>query len=131
MKNRRRSVLIAENDRAIAHGLRTHLEMAGLTVLVAYDGEQAAILAARQRFEMIITNLDLPQMTGAEFCRHVREDLRLTEVPIVLCAPTGRESDCDRLKYTHAVTQVFYKPIDPQAVTQFAKETVEYLVGTA
>src|SRR5579862_2663480 len=84
-KIRRRSVLIAENDRAYAQWMKLHLERAGFMVYVAYDGEQAAILAARQRFDLIFANSDLPVINGAELLRHVRSDLHLTEIPIAIC----------------------------------------------
>ncbi len=129
MYNRRRSVLIAENNRAIANGLRLHLERAGFSVFLAYDGEQAAILVARQRFELIVTNLELPEMSGTAFCRHVREDLRLTEVPIIVCSAVSLEAEAQDLTITYGISQVFYQPIDPAAVVEFAQETADYLVA--
>ncbi|WP_397569833.1 PleD family two-component system response regulator [Schlesneria sp. T3-172] len=124
MSHRRRSILIAESNRAMSQSLRNHLEGAGYSVFVAHDGEQAAILAARQRFDLIIADLELPAMTGTEFCRHVREDLRLTETPIVVCCPEAMQSEADRLVFAHKVPRVFSKPLDPAAVVQFTNETV-------
>jgi DNA-binding response OmpR family regulator len=131
MKNRRRSVLIAEAHRETAQGLRFHLERAGFSVFVAHDGEQASILAARQRFELIVVNLELPKIDGAEFCRHVREDLRLEEVPIFACSAEGAESDFEDLMLDLRISRVFCSPINPTEVVQFARETVHYLVAAS
>ena len=131
MYNRRRSVLIAESDRAIAQLLRLHLERAGFSVFVAYDGEQAAILAARQRFELIVTSLNLPVMDGAQFCQHVREELQLTEVPIVVCPEANFEEEAEELQFLYGVTHVVSRPIDPSAIVKIAESAVDYLVTFA
>ena len=117
MSNRRHSVLVAESSRAIAEALRFHLLRAGLTVIVAHDGDQAAILAARQRFDLMIIDLDLPVISGKEFCRHLREDLQLTEIPLVVLTAT----EPGELVFKFDIARVFTKPIDPGIVAQFAK----------
>ena len=128
MYNRRRSVLIAENDRAIAAALRLHLEREGFSVFVAHDGEQAAILAARQRFELMVLNHNLPTMTGTELCKHVREDLQLTEVPIAICAVPSGDAEAEYLSYQYGAS-IFYKPIDPTTIADFARTRMTYLVA--
>ena len=124
MASKRHSILVAENNRAMAQALRFHLERAGFSVFVAYDGDQAAILAARQRFDLIVADLELPIMTGKEFCRHLREDLQLTEVPLAVFSPNGSSSGTDELAFAHDISRVFNKPIDPSLVVQFASEAV-------
>ena len=129
MHKRPRSILIAENNRATAQALRLHLERAGYSVYVALDGDQASILAARQRFDLIIASLELPAISGAEFCRHVREDLRLTETPMaVSCAP-NLKANAESLVFNYGISRIFVKPIDPTLIVSFANETVESLVA--
>ena len=130
MMNRRRSILIAENDRAIAQWLKLHLERAGFSVYVAFDGEQAAILAARQRFELIIANYALPIFDGVELLRHVREDLHLLEIPIAICGDAKIIYELEATLEGDNFAQVFQKPVDPNAVVDFAREAVEYAVTT-
>jgi DNA-binding response OmpR family regulator len=129
MHKRPRSILIAENNRAMAQALRLHMERAGYSVYVAHDGDQASILAARQRFDLIVASLELPAISGAEFCRHVREDLRLTETPMaVSCAP-GLKNNAESLVFKYGISRVFVKPIDPAMIVDFANETAANLVA--
>lgn len=128
MKNRRRSVLIADSDRAVCLALRLGLEQVGMKVYVAHDGEQAAILAARQRFQLIIANLELAGWGGAELCRHVRDDLSLTEVPIVITASADLESDARTLVYRHGVCRVVSPSTNLEVIVEAAQESLEYLV---
>lgn len=130
MPHRRRSVLIAEPDRAKAHQFRDHLEAAGYLVFLAYDFDQAAILTARQRHELIVTNFDLPQGGAQEFCRHVREDLRLVDLPIIVCSTRDHEAELEGLGYRYSIARVLYSPIDPQHMVKVANEVVSYLVAS-
>jgi DNA-binding response OmpR family regulator len=122
--------LIAENDRACAQWLKLHLERAGFGVFVAYDGEQAAILVARQRFELVIANLDLPIINGIELLRHIRDELGLTEIPVAICVGNDVDSELENLADDDNYIRVFQKPVDPSAVVDFAQEAVEYLVSS-
>ena len=122
MANRRQSVLVAENNRALAQALRFHLERAGFSVYVAHDGDQASILAARQRFDLILTDLELPIISGKEFCRHLRDDLQLTEVPLAVFSADGPRSNLDDIAFKLEIARDFRKPIDPAIVAEFAKE---------
>jgi DNA-binding response OmpR family regulator len=54
MTGRRHSVLVAENNRAIAQALRFHLERAGFAVYVAHDGDQAAIPRSMSVIEFLL-----------------------------------------------------------------------------
>jgi DNA-binding response OmpR family regulator len=129
MYNRRRSILLAENDRSIAQALRLHLERAGFSVFVARDGEQAAILAARQRFELIVTDLDLPIMSGLEFCSHVRNVLGLGDVPIAAIA-SAQETENDDAEHRYGITRMLSRPVDPNSVVNVACECIRYPVAT-
>ena len=131
MKNRRRSVLVAENDRAIAQTLKSRLEHAGFGVFLAYDGEQAAILAARQRFEMVYVADQLPIINGRGLLRHIRDDLNLTEVPIALCIDAETAPELESLAYTDGFTRILHKPADQGAIVEFARECTEYSVPAA
>jgi DNA-binding response OmpR family regulator len=124
MTTRRQSILVAENNRAIAQALRVHLERAGFTVIVTLDGDQAAILAARQRFDLILVNLELPIMSGRDFCRHLREDLLLTEIPLGVFASPSLKPESNDVIFLHDIARVFHKPIDPAEVVQFAKKVI-------
>ncbi len=129
MHKRPRSILIAENNRAMAQALRLHMERAGYSVYVAHDGDQASILAARQRFDLIIASLELPAISGAEFCRHVREDLRLTETPMAVCCTPNLKANAESLAFNYGISRIFVKPIDPSMMVAFANETVAGLVA--
>lgn len=130
MKNKRRSILIAESDRALARVLRLRLERCGFTVYVAHDEEQACILAARQRYDLMITAVGSAAFDGIKFCDYVREELGLAEVPIAVCCPVESGAELVNLIYKYGVSKVLLKPVDPEAIVDFANDTVESFLAT-
>jgi DNA-binding response OmpR family regulator len=80
--NRAGSVLVADDDRALAEMVSRALRTAGHEVTLAHDGLRALGLAVANRFDVLLTDLAMPGLSGdrlAVFLLEVRPDL-----PIVL-----------------------------------------------
>lgn len=67
-------VLIAEDDEGIALALEILIEDAGYRVVRAAHGEQALMLARRLHPMLVITDLMMPRMNGAQLVEMLRED---------------------------------------------------------
>ena len=63
------NVLLADDERTIAITLRDELTDAGHDVTVANDGNEAAELLGKQRFEVLITDIRMPGLDGIELLR--------------------------------------------------------------
>src|SRR2546423_3283849 len=92
-----RPVLIVEDAPDIAEGLRYNLEREGLETRVALTGEQGlqAALDARNPPALVILDLMLPGMSGAELCRRLRREPATRRTPIIML--TARTSEADRV----------------------------------
>jgi putative two-component system response regulator len=66
-------ILIADDDFIALELLRNALEESGFEVTTARDGREALDLFERGRFRLVITDWEMPRMTGLELCRAVRE----------------------------------------------------------
>ena len=82
-------ILIAEDSAAHATQIQLLLERAGHTVVVTSDGKQAAESLSRSLPDMIITDLNMPEMNGLELVEHVRD--KFSKVPVVLMTGEGSE----------------------------------------
>lgn len=86
-------ILIVEDERAVAHGLRYGLQQEGLTVLWAETGRAALDLARTQQPHLILLDIRLPDMTGFDVCRQLRsEGMRQ---PILIL--TARDDEIDKV----------------------------------
>lgn len=86
-------ILIIEDERAVAHGLRYGLQQEGFVVLWAETGKVALDLARTQQPQLILLDIRLPDMTGFDVCRQLRsEGMRQ---PILIL--TARDDEIDKV----------------------------------
>lgn len=86
------TVLLVEDDPGVVEIARTYLAHDGHDVLVANDGLEGLRLARENAPDLLVLDLMLPKIDGAEVCRVLREE---SDVPIVML--TARYSEEDRL----------------------------------
>ena len=83
-------VLVVDDEPQIVRGLRTNLVARGYVVDTAADGETALDLATRHRPDVVIVDLGLPGIDGAEVIRGLRT---WTAVPIIVLSAREQESE--------------------------------------
>ncbi|MEW6583854.1 MAG: response regulator transcription factor [Actinomycetota bacterium] len=88
-----RTVLIVEDDEAILEGVSYHLERAGHRVLRARDGAAGLRLFKRERPDLVVLDLMLPQIDGWRFTQQVREG----DAAIPIIVVSARTSEHDRV----------------------------------
>jgi DNA-binding response OmpR family regulator len=86
-----RTILLVEDDPALALGLRDTLEFEGFRVLHAERGADGLQLAEQQKPDCIILDLMLPDMNGYQICEHLRTSD--DPVPIIMLTARGQEAD--------------------------------------
>jgi CheY-like chemotaxis protein len=80
----RRTVLLAEDDRALRRYLEIVLGRAGYEVLPAADGLEAMKALLTTAVDAVVTDAVMPYLSGQELCRFLREHPRLKALPVVL-----------------------------------------------
>ena len=88
-------VLLAEDNEANVHALSDFLEHQGYTLIVAHTGREAMDLAKSARPDIILMDIQMPDMDGLEAIRNLRADRDLGKIPIIavtaLVLPGDRE----------------------------------------
>jgi DNA-binding response OmpR family regulator len=87
-------VLVVEDERGLAAGLRTGLEAEGFAVDVAPDGPEGLWRASECPYDVIVLDLMLPGMSGFEVCRRLRD--RQVWTPILVL--TAKEGEWDEIE---------------------------------
>lgn len=85
-------ILLVEDERSIAEGLKVSLESEGFQVGWAKDGNEALSAWERARPDLIVLDLMLPGVSGTEVCRTIRAH---SDVPIIML--TARDTEVDRV----------------------------------
>jgi DNA-binding response OmpR family regulator len=65
-------ILITEDEKDLADALARGLRQQGYAADIAYDGEQALVMAEVNDYDLIILDLNLPKVDGVEVCRRIR-----------------------------------------------------------
>jgi CheY-like chemotaxis protein/two-component sensor histidine kinase len=108
----RRRVLIVDDNTDAADGLAMLLRAHGLDVHVAYRGADALAIACSTRPEIVLLDLGLPDMSGEDVARQLRQS---GSAPVPrLVAITGWGQESDRVRTSEAGFDVhLVKPVDP------------------
>jgi len=77
-------VLVADDSRVVRAAVRRELERAGFEVLEAADGVEAAVLALGRRPDVVVTDLEMPLVSGTQLALLLREDPATRDIPIVV-----------------------------------------------
>jgi CheY-like chemotaxis protein len=89
--DRQTSVLLAEDDRALRRFLEVVLERAGYQVFSASDGLEAMKLVLSASIDVVVTDAMMPNLSGREFCRFLRNSPKLSHLPIILLSALERK----------------------------------------
>ncbi|MBI5479333.1 MAG: response regulator [Deltaproteobacteria bacterium] len=93
----------------------------GLTCVEADDGVDALKKLAVQRFEIIITDINMPVMDGLKLVKRIRSDETHRDVPIMIITTEGAEEDRQRALALGATCYIA-KPIQAPQVINKVKE---------
>ena len=85
------TILVVEDDRAMAVALRDGFEYDGYEVITAGDGATALELAGERDPDLIVLDVMLPKMNGLDVCRQLRA--AGNQVPIIMLTARGQEID--------------------------------------
>ena len=106
-------VVIAEDSRIQARMLIRRLEEAGHTVRWGETGSQALALVRERRPDIIVSDIEMPEMTGYEFCKAVKSDPALRTIPFILLSTLADPIDIIRGLDAGADNYVT-KPYEPE-----------------
>jgi DNA-binding response OmpR family regulator len=85
-----KTILVVEDEAAIARLIRDYLEQAGFSVVLAGDGLTAVETARRVKPDLVVLDLGLPGQDGFDVTRDLR---RTSDIPIVIVTARGEETD--------------------------------------
>ena len=108
-------ILIADDSPTIRKFVSFSLKMQGYDVVAAGDGMEAVEKLPQQQFDLIITDLNMPNMDGFELIRVIRENIEYKETPIIILSSLSESEDIERGMNLGA-NSYLVKPFDPKRI---------------
>jgi two-component system, chemotaxis family, sensor kinase CheA len=119
-------ILVVEDSFTVRELQRSILETAGYPVVTARDGQEALeLLSANPDLAMVLTDLEMPKLTGIELTRAIRTDPAHSSLPVVIVTSLGSEEDRQRGIEAGADAYMAKQSFDQQTLLA----TVHRLVG--
>lgn len=108
-------ILVVDDEPKIVELLQIYLEMQGHEVVGAYDGAEALLLWQQNKFDMVLTDIMMPQVDGYDLVEKIRSE---SNIPILFL--TAKTDVIDRVKGLQiGADDYILKPFDPlEAVTR-------------
>jgi DNA-binding response OmpR family regulator len=106
-------ILVVDDQPQLLESIQMTLELAGYGVYTASTGIEALTVLQSQLIDLIITDIEMPQLDGYQLCRRVRADDQWSVVPLLVLSAHGDEED---MRYAKALGANDYllKPIEPE-----------------
>ena len=115
MLSETKKILVVEDNPAFSSIVQFHLERVGYEVIVAFDGREARqrIRHSSDLFDLVITDQQMPHVSGEQLVRHLQQDTKYSRIPIIMLTAKALELDVTRLRDEFNIAAVIAKPFSP------------------
>lgn len=114
-------LLVVDDEPEVRRALARVLKHAGFEVETCHDGRNAMLLLASRQFDTIITDISMPDMSGVDLIRHVRE--RNDDLPVVIVTG-GPAVETAIQAVEFGVFRYLVKPVEPAEIINVAEKAV-------
>ncbi len=117
-------ILIADDELRLRKVVALYLRKCGHDVVEAENGKQAVEMAEKHDPDVIILDVMMPEMTGLEATKLLRQNERTKEKPIILLTANAGEKDY-KLGGEAGADRYMTKPFSPKELMEAVSETVK------
>ena len=115
MKRDKPLILVVDDETHILHVVRLKLVKASYEVITAGDGEEGLDLALQRHPDLVITDYQMPFMSGLEMCTELKQHETTRTTPALMLTARGSYLADEVLEQTNIVS-VISKPFSPREV---------------
>jgi len=109
----KKRILVVDDEPDIVAMLKTRLEHNNYDVIVAYDGDVALERIQKNKPDLILLDVMLPNQSGYKICETIKEDESLSDIPVIMLTALDDEIDQELGTFLGA-NAYMTKPFDPQ-----------------
>lgn len=117
------TILLADDEAHITFVVARTLEKAGFSVVIARDGEEAFELAREHRPDLLITDLQMPHMSGLQLCQRLKANPETAGTPAIMLTARGYVLDTGEVARTN-IRMVLSKPFSAREILQRARDVL-------
>ena len=122
MKKKHR-VLIVDDSPTVRRLVTLALSQGGYEVITAENGKEGLETAKRKKPSVILVDFVMPEMNGYEFCKNVRSDSQICNIPIVLITSKGKDVG-KGFEKNFGISYYLQKPFEPETLMKILKNVL-------
>lgn len=123
MSQQPKTILVADDESHILNVVSLKLRNAGFNVLTARDGQEALDMAAAERPDLLITDYHMPQLSGIELCRKLKEAAATASIPAIMLTARGYNLESIDTENS-GIRQLISKPFSPRQLLSAVNEVL-------
>jgi len=77
-------ILIVDDSRSVLMALRSQIDSSQFSVATAQSAAEAWLLLEKNAFDCVLTDFEMPDTNGADFCRRIKMTDRLAHIPVIM-----------------------------------------------
>ena len=124
MSVKEKTILVADDESHILNVVSLKLRNAGFRVLTAHDGQEALEAAQQERPDLIITDYHMPQLSGLELCRRLKQDASMPAIPVIMLTARGYHLEPQDTEQS-GILRMLSKPFSPRQLLATVNEVLE------
>lgn len=119
-----KKALIVEDSQADLQIMSSCLGENGFEVFKATSHQEAIAQIEKQLFNLIVLDVVLPDRSGFELCRQLKQEEKTRETPVIICST--KDSDLDKFwGMKQGADAYLTKPLDPNELTRTLEQVVK------
>ena len=124
MASRNARILVVEDNKALSGVVSFNLVRAGFEVSAVGSGKEALEALQRSTFDLVLTDQQMPMMTGVQLCEHIRNLPGYERIPIILLTAKCMEVNFSELQERVGLSAALPKPFSPSELVTCIEESL-------
>ncbi len=120
-----RKVLVVDDEIHIIHVVAIKLRNNGYSVISAENGAAAFELACEEQPDIIVTDFQMPVMTGMELVRELRRNETTKDIPVIMLTARGFAIE-DEQKEDLQISEFLSKPFSPKELLRSIEDILHH-----
>lgn len=124
MMNNKAKILVVEDNVALSGVVCFNLVRAGFQVKSAASGHEALKAIHEESFDLVLSDQQMPMMTGIQLCEHIRQLPGYQHTPIILLTAKCMELSVSQLQQRLGLSAALPKPFSPSELITCIEEAL-------
>jgi len=114
-------VLLTDDSASFLHFEKVLLSSTGYEFITATTGAEAVKQAKKEKPDIILLDVNMPQMNGIEACRLIKSDAEIKEIPVIMVTTKGSQSDID-VAFEAGCDDYLFKPVKKNVLVEMIEK---------